>query len=139
MRIITVKTLARSLCSGLVVAVFALLAGCQSVSVTHTAESNGSTFPPTEPQTVEILHTEPNRPHVRLGEVQAAPSDDLVTDTKIKEAIQKEAAKLGANAAVVVYDHTQVTGAYVTGPWYGRAIERIEGRIVVIAVAIRYQ
>ena len=53
-------------------------------------------------------------------------------------ALRKAAAKLGADAVVVVSDSTQVTGAYVTGPWYGRSIERVVGRIV-IAVAIKYQ
>jgi hypothetical protein len=61
-----------------------------------------------------------------------------VSAAKIEAALQKAAAKLGADAAVVVYDQTQVTGAFVTGPWYGRSIQQIQGR-VVIAVAIRYQ
>lgn len=74
---------------------------------------------------------------MRLGEVRAEPSSESVSAAKIEEALRKAAAKLGADAAVVVYDQTQVTGAYVTGPWYGRSIQRIEGR-VVLAVAIKY-
>jgi len=57
------------------------------------------------------------RPHVRLGEVRAEPSSQSVDVTKIEEALRKEAAKLGADAVVVVYDRTQVRGAVVTGPW----------------------
>ncbi len=75
---------------------------------------------------------------MRLGEVRAEPWDESVDVTKIEDALRKEAAKLGADAAVVVYDRTQITGAYVTGPWWGRSLQRIEGR-VVIAVAIKYQ
>jgi hypothetical protein len=52
--------------------------------------------------------------------------------------LRKEAAKLGAGAAVVVYDRTQITDAYVTSPWWGRSLQRVQGR-VVIAVAIKYQ
>jgi len=138
MRIISMKILGRLLCFNLAVALLLAVTGCQTVSVSCTQDIGGPTFPPTEPATVEILRTEPTRPHVRLGEVRAEPSNEDVSAARIEEALRKEAAKLGANAAVVVYDHTQVTGAYVTGPWYGRSIETIQGRVVV-AVAIRYQ
>ena len=138
MKITSVKTLSRFLCLNLSVAALMLVAGCQTVAVTDTQEIGGPLFAPTDPATVEILRTQPTRPHVRLGEVRAEPSSEAVSAQKIEEALRKGAAKMGANAAVVVYDQTQVTGAYVTGPWYGRSIERVEGR-VVIAVAIRYQ
>ena len=138
MTTISMKNLGRSLCLGLAIALLFAVTGCQTVSVSSTQEIGGPTFPPTDPATVEILRTEPTRPHVRLGEVRAEPSDDEVSAAKIEDALRNGAAKLGANAAVVVYDHTQVIGAYVTGPWYGRSIETIQGRIVV-AVAIRYQ
>ena len=138
MKTFSVKTLARLTKLGGVVAALLIVTGCQTVSVNSNQEIGGPTFPPTDPTTVQILRTEPTKAHVRLGEVRAVPSDESVNAAKIEEALRKGAAKLGANAAVVVYDHTQVTGAYVTGPWYGRSIERTESR-VVIAVAIRYQ
>ena len=138
MKTFSVKTLARVCFLPLFITALMVVTGCQSVSVQSTQEIGGPTFSPTDPATVEILRTEPNRPHARLGEVHAEPSDENVNAPKIEEALRKGAAKLGANAAVVVYDRTQVTGAYVTGPWYGRSIEQIQGR-VVIAVAIRYQ
>jgi hypothetical protein len=75
---------------------------------------------------------------VRLGEVRAEPSSENVDVAKIEGALRKEAAKLGADAVVVVYDRTQVTGAFVTGPWWGRSVQTVQGRIV-IAVAIKYQ
>jgi hypothetical protein len=87
---------------------------------------------------VQILRTPPTRPHVRLGEVTAEPSSDSVPVTEIEAALRKAAAKMGADAAVVVYDKTQTTGAFVTGPWWGRAVQTIQGR-VIIAVAIKYQ
>ena len=138
MKTVSVKPLGRLLCLSLAAATLFAMTGCQTVSVSYTQDIGGPTFPPTDPATIEILRTEPTRPHVRLGEVRAEPSSDEVSAAKIEEALRKEAAKLGANAAVVVYDHTQITGAYVTGPWYGRSIETIQGRIIV-AVAIRYQ
>ncbi len=57
---------------------------------------------------------------------------------KIEDAVRKEAAKLGADAAVVVYDKTQVVGAQVVGGWLNRSIETIQGRVIV-AIAIKYQ
>lgn len=138
MKMFSAKTLGRLFYLNLTLVALALVTGCQTVSVTSTQEIGGPTFSPTDPATVEILRTEPTRPHVRLGEVHAEPSDEEVSAAKIEEALRKGAAKLGANAAVVIYDRTQVTGAYVTGPWYGRSIEQIQSRVVV-AVAIRYQ
>lgn len=127
----------RFLALGLALSALLCVTGCQTVSILSTQEIGGPTYPPTNPADVQILRTQPTRPHVRLGEVRAEPSSESVSAAKIEEALRKAAAKLGADAAVVVYDQTQVTGAYVTGPWYGRSIQRIEGR-VVLAVAIKY-
>src|SRR4029079_15720398 len=115
-----------------------LLTGCNTVPTSYTAAIGVPTFPPSDPAQVQILRTEPTRAHVRLGEVRAEPSSDRVDVAKIEAAIRKESAKLGADAAVLVYDQTQTVGAVVTGPWFGRTVNPIEGR-VIIAVAIKYQ
>ncbi len=135
---LTLKNLNRWFALNLALGSVLLLTGCQTVSITSTQEIGGPTYPPSNPADVQILRTQPSRPHVRLGEVRAEPSSEEVSAAKIEVALRTAAAKLGADAAVVVYDQTQVTGAYVTGPWYGRSIQDIEGR-VVIAVAIKYQ
>jgi hypothetical protein len=95
-------------------------------------------FPPSDPAQVQILRTEPTRAHIKIGEVKAQPASENTDVTKIEAALQKEAAKLGADAAVVVYDKTQVVGAMVVGGWLNRSVDPIEGR-VIIAVAIKYQ
>jgi hypothetical protein len=138
MKTVSQKIFGRLLAANLAVAVGVLVTGCQTVAINSTQETSGPKFSPTDPAIVEILHTEPNRPHIRLGEVRAEPSDEDVSAAKIEAALRAGAAKMGAHAAVIVYDQAQVTGAYVTGPWYGRSLERIEGR-VVIAVPVRYQ
>jgi hypothetical protein len=120
-----------------VVALFALT-GCNTVSTSYTQDIGGPTFPPSNPANVQILRTMPTRAHVRLGEVRAEPSSENMDVTLIETALKKEAAKLGADAAVVVYDKTQVTGAMVVGGFLNRSVETIEGRIIV-AVAIKYQ
>jgi hypothetical protein len=113
------------------------LTGCNTVSTSVKQDIGGPTYAPTDPAQVQVLRTQPTRPHVRLGEVTAEPSSDSVPVTEIEAALQKAAAKMGADAAVVVYDKTQTTGAYVTGPWWGRSVETIQGRVIV-AVAIHY-
>ena len=74
---------------------------------------------------------------MRLGEVRAEPSSESVGVPKIEQALRTAAAKMGADAIVIVSDQTQVTGAMVTGPWYGRTIQQTTGR-VIIGVAIKY-
>ncbi len=133
-----VKKLLHSASLGLAAAGVLLVAGCQTVSTSYTQDIGGPRFAPSDPTKVQILRTEPTRVHVRLGEVRAEPSSESVDASKIEDALRKEAAKLGADAAVVVCDKTQVTGAMVVGPWWGRSVEQIQGR-VVIAVAIKYQ
>ena len=114
------------------------LTGCNTVSTSVRQDIGGPTYAPSDPAQVQILRAPPTRPHVRLGEVTAQPSSDSVSAVEIEAALRKAAAKMGADAAVVVYDKTQTTGAYVTGPWWGRQVQTIQGR-VIIAVAIKYQ
>ena len=127
----------RCMTTAAVAAVLLLGAGCQTVSTSYTQDIGAPKYPPTNPANVQILRTVPTRPHVRLGEVRAEPATTSVDVTKIETALRNAAAKLGADAAVVVYDQTQVTGAVVTGPWWGRSVDQTMGR-VVIAVAIKY-
>lgn len=124
----------------LATAVLALfvLTGCNTVYTTRTQDIGGPKFPPSDPAQVQILRVAPTRPHVRLGEIRAEPANENVDVTKIEAALRQQGAQLGADAVVVVYDHTQVTGAVVVGPWYGRSVQPIQGRVIV-AVAIKYQ
>jgi hypothetical protein len=131
------KTLIRSLAAVATAAVLLVVTGCQTVSTSYTQAIGAPQYPPSDPLTVQILRTVPTRPHVRLGEVRAEPATTSVDVTKIEAALRKAGAKLGADAVVVVYDQTQVTGAVVTGPWWGRSVEQTTGR-VVIGVAIKY-
>lgn len=132
------NTIIRFLIVGLCIVMLLQLSACQTVSTTYTQDVGAPKYPPSDPAQIQILRTEPTRPHVRLGEVRAEPSSGNMDVTRIEDALRQEAAKLGADAVVVVYDRTQVTGAFVSGPWWGRSLQPIEGRIV-IAVAIKYQ
>jgi hypothetical protein len=124
----------------LIASVAALLAGagCNTVSTTSTQYLGGSTYPPTDPGVVVILRTMPTRPHIQLGEIRAEPASTSTDVMAIEKVLREKAAKMGADAAVVVVDRIQTTGAMVVGGFLNRSVETIEGRVIV-AVAIKYQ
>jgi hypothetical protein len=47
------------------------------------------------------------------------------------------AAKMGADAVVIVADRTMLMGGVAMGPWWGRQLDPVYGRVIV-GVAIRY-
>jgi hypothetical protein len=115
------------------------LAACASVDVQTTEYVGAPRYQPTEPNSVQILRTEPTAPHDRLGEIVVdASTDPAPPVTEIEQKLTQAAAKMGANAVVVVLDRVQPVAAYVTGPWWGRSIESVSGR-KVIGVAIRFR
>jgi len=113
-----------------------LITGCSTVSIQSTSYLGTPNYPPTDPVTVQILQTAPTLPNVRLGEITAEPSGNP-TKEEIQQKLQVAAAKMGANAVVIVSDRTQIMGGIVTGGWYDRQISAVEGRVIT-AVAIRY-
>ncbi len=119
-----------------VLALAMLLTGCSFVSTRLQPYVGGPRFPPTDPTRVEILRAEPTRAHVRLGEIFAEPSGQP-TVAQYEQALREAAAKMGAEAVVVVYDQMQVLGTVVSGPWWAPSASPIVGRVVV-GLAIRY-
>jgi hypothetical protein len=111
--------------------------GCKTVSIDSHQYLGVATFAPSDPAQVQILREEPTRPHVKLGEVRAQPSSSSVSNQQIEQALQKAAARMGANAVIVVADHSEVVGAFVTGAYWSRTVNPISGRVIV-GVAIRY-
>lgn len=122
---------------GGVIAAYALTLGCNTVSVSSTRYLGVPQFAPSSPNAVEILRREPRRAHERLGEVVLEPSGNPDV-AEMEQAIRAEAAKLGADAAVLVYDKTKRIGTVYQGPWYARSSYPVYGRKIV-AVAIRYK
>jgi hypothetical protein len=114
-----------------------LSAGCESVSTSHQAETAAPRLNPSDPAKVEVLRVEPTRPHVKLGKVQARPSEPNADFAKIEAALRKEAAKLGADAVVVISDETRSPANYI-GTWRTSESEPNPVRTVV-AMAIKYR
>lgn len=115
------------------------LAACATVDAQTTAYVGVEHPAPTVPADVQILRTEPTRPHVRLGEILIDASVDPAPPiTQVEQKLREEGAKLGADAVVVVYDQIQPVAAYVTGPLWSRDIDTIQGRKLK-GIAIKYQ
>jgi hypothetical protein len=113
------------------------LCACGGITATTRLYPGAQTFPPTDPAMVEVLRTEPAVPYVRLGEVtlslQGNPSQQALS-----QALQKQAAQMGATAVVLVFDGSQSYGVMYSGPLWSPADPSSYGSQVLIAVAIRY-
>lgn len=70
-----------------------MLSSCASVDSYTTQYVGAPHFPPGDPAKVEILRTEPTRPHDRLGEIVIDASTDPAPQiTKVEDKLRKEAA-----------------------------------------------
>ena len=107
---------------------------------TRTIEYLGvSRFPPSEASKIAILKEPPTRTHERLGEVIIDVSTDPAPAVaKIEAKLKEKAAKLGADAVVIVQDKAETAGFVVMGPWWSNSYSPVMGREIV-AVAIKYK
>jgi hypothetical protein len=123
----------------LLLVVAGVLVSCATIDATTTQYVGAPHFPPSDPAAVAILRSEPIRPHERLGEIVVdASTEPAPPIAEVEDKLRAEAAKLGADAVVVVLDRVQPVGAFVSGPWFGRDVDVIKGRKVV-GVAIKYR
>jgi hypothetical protein len=114
------------------------LVSCASIDSTTTRYAGAPRFPPTDPATVQILRSDPGQPHDRLGEVMIDASVDPEPPIEAVEArLRNEAAKIGADAVVVVYDRIQRVGTIVSGGYGYRTAFPVTGHRVV-GIAIKY-
>ncbi len=116
----------------------ALLSGCASISERTHAYLGVPEYPPTNPISIQVLTSEPNRPKERLGEilldVEGNPSR-----ADIERKLKTAAAKLGADAVCVVSDRTHIFPV-VYGDWYWGPMGVTEdAHRNIVAVAIKYK
>lgn len=117
----------------------AALTGCSSLS-TETIQYLGvPRQAPTDWQQVEILQGPPDRPHTKLGEVVASvslsPSPKI---EKVESTMRRKAAAIGADAVVLIRDQVEVTGTWMSGPYWSPRVSPIRDRVIV-GVAIKYE
>lgn len=128
-----------SLLAGGLIATLLALNGCATVDAQTTAYVGVEHPAPTLPSEVTVLRSDPLRPHIRLGEVLIDASVDPAPPiTEVEQKLREEAAKLGGDAVVVVYDHIGTVGAYVSGPLWARDVIAVEGRKLK-GIVIKYR
>jgi hypothetical protein len=91
-------------------------------------------FAPTDPGRVELLRREPRRDHIKLGEVWIRPDWDW-DRFYVEEVLREKAARMGADALVIVADN-RFRDAVVYSYWRGP--RRVYDRETV-GIAIRYR
>lgn len=120
--------------------VLAALAACSSgLSVHHFRGAPG--FPPTRPETVDLLRTEPRRPHVAFAEIRYDPPA-RASRYEVEWRLRNKGARIGADALVIemdtLYSEGTWPGAY--GSYRGRRVRRVVRREhIIVAIAIRYR
>jgi hypothetical protein len=113
-----------------------MLVACATVDTMSTAYIGAPHPLPTDPAHVAILREPPTQAHDGLGEVVVdASTQPPAPIEQIENKLRTEAAKMGADAIVVVVDRVQPVGVYVYGPW---SADPVLGRRVV-GVAINYR
>ncbi len=122
-----------------IVAMAALaLAGCASVTVQTHAYLGVPNYPPTTPAQVQIVTQQPKQPHERLGEIILSGEGNPSRDT-LEKKLKEEAAKLGANAVVIIYDKTHVFPIVYVDWYWGPSGVSEEMHREVVGMAIRYK
>jgi hypothetical protein len=114
----------------IVLAVVWLVAACATTNTVRVLHRVGvPLYQPTEPTAVMVLQGEPSRPFEVLGQIIIEPQADLPVPD-IERMLRREAARMGANAVVILSDMTMRVG---------ESREEMAGGQVVVANAIRYR
>jgi hypothetical protein len=112
------------------------LVACTSIDVQSNRFLGAPTYSPTSPEAVEILQREPTRPYERLAQIVIEPYGDPPV-SEMEQKVKTAAAQLGADAVIIEYDGSRLTGWNYLGPrWSSQAYAQY-GRVIV-TVAIHY-
>lgn len=93
-------------------------------------------FPPTSPQSVELLRREPPRPHIAFAELVYKPSP-RVSRHEVDWVLRDRAARIGADALIIEVDNIYRESVWISPYRPMRPFPRLER--VIVGVAIRYR
>jgi hypothetical protein len=111
-----------------------LLVSCASIKTTHYVTSQN--YSPREPASVEVLWSEPMAPHEHLGEIVLNDSTASAASSEIEDKLRKEAAKMGADAVIVVLEAVQSASPSFIAE---RGTHPTPQRCKVLGLAIKYR
>jgi hypothetical protein len=107
-----------------------LLVGC--VSTTSNLYNPGVVHSPTNISNVAVYKTQPEFEFIKIGEITV---DDCKDWSQAESALKREAAKIGADAVVVIDTQTSQRGGLVGGP--SGLVGGITKRMAVTGIAIK--
>ena len=84
-----------------------VLTGCATISERSHAYLGSPLYPPTVPQSIQILAAPPKEPVVRLGEVVLSV-DGNPPRQKLEEKLKAGAARMGADGVYIASDQTHI-------------------------------
>ncbi len=114
----------------IIAAALAVLAGCATSSPVRVLPLVGATtYPPTDPESVVVLQTEPLTPFETLGQIVFEPQN-AASEADMERMLRQAGASLGANAVIIKADLNMQVGADQGQSSRGQ---------VVSAIAIRYK
>jgi len=107
------------------------LPGCSGVKVESKIYPGVPVYVPVSPESVEILRSPPLGPCLQLGEIRIQPQE-TPSQKEIWKKFKKAAAKMGANAVVLVADKSRLVGGPVAAPgWWNGELGTGSDRIIV--------
>ena len=114
---------------------FLLLASCSTITVESKRYPEVPVYAQIDLEGIEILRSEPKRPYQKLGEIYLQPNGNP-SPKEILKKFKKAAAKMGADAVILVADKFALTGGQVADPeWWNPKLSGRSDRII-IGVAI---
>jgi hypothetical protein len=116
-------------------AVFSLgLVSCRHY-VGYSFYPSAPQFRKTHPTNVILLNSQPRRAHIELGEVWIRPTPRM-SAARVESKLRKKAARLGADALVIIEDKYLGSHRVVSRRWRGMIAYRER---VIVGIAIRFR
>jgi hypothetical protein len=122
----------------IVTIIFSFLSCNQTIRINRFSTS--FTFPPTNPDRVNLLRKEPSRSYIELGEISITPTRSM-RKIEVNRILKVESAKMGAQAVIIQVDTFFRTKIIRRRFYRGRTIKkrRLHREKIIIGTAIRYR
>ena len=117
-------------------ALLLVLTGCASVSSRTNAYLGTPHYPPTNPDSIQIMLSEPPGQKERLGEVVITVSGQPKREV-IERKLREAAAGLGADTVFIIHDKMHIFPVVYGDWWWGPMGVTEEAYRKIVAVAVK--